>query len=252
MFGMALVAIIMGVSLSSCNKDENPENDGDFSNEKKLVKEVWEEDGETTTHTYIYDDKGRLVKSTGTSMWNREYIWGDDAIMSSGETYTIENGLIQTYGGMTFTYNKSDKLIKIEESYSYTDGTSITTALWDGDKLVSVSYGNTNVTITYGESCKKGFNLPYYIILEEPLLTACPELFGMRTKQLPATITEKSDGFYDTTFGKTFGAYVATSTYTYEFDKDGYISKVTTHYNIEDKDKNTNTSYTDTVTYIWE
>ena len=65
MFGMALVAIIMGVSLSSCNKDENPENDGDFSNEKKLVKEVWEEDGATTTYSYIYDDYCDLHHSTG-------------------------------------------------------------------------------------------------------------------------------------------------------------------------------------------
>lgn len=224
MFGMALVAIIMGVSLSSCNKDENPENDGDFSNEKKLVKEVWEEDGATTTYSYsyIYDDKGRLVKSTGTGMWNREYIWGDDAIMSSGKTYTIENGLIQTYGGMTFTYNKSDKLIKIEENM-------FTTAIWDGDRLVAV---DEDITLTYsGESCKKGFYLPYCIILEEPLLSAHPELFGMRSKQLPKTISGRD----------------WTETYSYEFNEEGYVSKVTILY------KNSkNVSYTDTVTYIWE
>lgn len=50
---MALVAIVMGVSLVSCSKNDNPDG-GDFSNEKKLVKEVWEtENGATTTQTYM-------------------------------------------------------------------------------------------------------------------------------------------------------------------------------------------------------
>ncbi len=240
MFGMALVAIIMGVSLSSCNKDENPENDGDFSNEKKLVKEVWEEDGETITYTYIYDDKGRLAESKSDSehsIMNQKFIWGDDVVKTPHTTYTIENGVVKSSndGSNTFTnkfsYNESKRLIKIEENMFVTGSnhTSTTTAIWDGDRLVVV---DDDITLTYaGESCKKGFYIPYYIILEEPLLSAHPELFGMRTKQLPKTISGRD----------------WTETYSYEFNEEGYVSKVTILY----KDS-TNASYTNTVTYIWE
>ena len=39
MFGMAAIAVLMGVGFASCSK-ENPDGSEDFSNEKKLVKLV--------------------------------------------------------------------------------------------------------------------------------------------------------------------------------------------------------------------
>lgn len=239
MFGMALMAVLVGVGYTSCSKDENSENGGDFSNEKKLVKETWQySDGSTGSRTYIYDDKGRLVKcSSESSVWNQTFIWGDDVVKTPHTTYTIENGVVKSSndGSNTFTnkfsYNESNRLIKIEENMFVTGSnhTSTTTAIWDGDRLVVV---DDDIMLTYaGESCKKGFYIPYYIILEEPLLPAHPELFGMRTKQLPKTISGRD----------------WTETYSYEFNEEGYVSKVTILY----KDS-TNASYTDTVTYIWE
>ena len=211
MFGMALVAIIMGVSLSSCNKDENPENGGDFSNEKKLVKMVCESGDWQRVYTFNYDDSGRVIKATKDGH-TCQIIWGDDAVkIDNGTTITLENGLIQRWDDyMTFTYNTSNRFVKWE-----TNGTT-KTAIWDGDKLVSISnyYGGDNI-LTYKGTCKKGY-FPFYngSLVDDVtggwLFSAHPELIGARSRQLPATET------YDN----------RTINFTYEFDEEGYISKI--------------------------
>lgn len=202
MFGMAMVAIVMGVSLASCSKDENPENNGDFSNEKKLVKMV----NSSETFTFTYDSEGRLSKATLAEMWNGELmegewqlVWGDDAIKIDDCTLTIKNGLVQSSSkGETFAYNSSNRIIKYDSS----------TAIWDNDKLVSAG----DFTLTYGESCKKGYFplIPFmigdYYQGSAILYFAHPEIAGMRTKQLPTGMNGR--------------------TLSYEFDKDGYITKI--------------------------
>ena len=66
MFGVAMFAIVMSVSLASCSK-ENPEGNEDFSNEKKLVKIVSKDENgkDLEVFTFEYDNKGKLTKSTG-------------------------------------------------------------------------------------------------------------------------------------------------------------------------------------------
>jgi YD repeat-containing protein len=196
MLGMALVAIVMGLNLSSCSKD-NP-NGGDISNEKKLVKMV--NPGEIFTFTY--DNEGRLTSATLETEYGfgSHFIWGDDIIKVNNDyTLTLENGLVQNSSkGNTFTYNSSNRILK----YSSND------AIWDKDKLMSVG----NYTLTYGDCCKKGYFplVPFMMFdyYKDPILLylAHPEIVGMRTKQLPTGMNGR--------------------TLSYEFNKEGYISKV--------------------------
>ena len=233
MFGMALMAVLMCGNFASCSKEGNPDGSGDFSNEKKLVKMVCESDRYSCTNTFSYDSKGRLTEATKTDN-NRSntynLIWGDDRVLlhnvrqNDGIIFTLSNGLIQNYsnydssfGSHTFTYNQSNRFIK----WGYVSerpGENFTKlAIWDGDKLACISnYEGGQYSYTYNGTCQKGY-FPFYLgsLIEDVwgdlLFSAHPELIGARSSQLPAT--EKSDG-------KT------TYTYRYEFDKDGYISKI--------------------------
>ena len=95
---------------------------------------------------------------------------------------------------------------------------------WDGDKLTSVtSYDEDNSleykqTITYNGCCNAGYNpLIVDIVCKDVLTYAHPELFGLRSTQLPSSITTESDEVWIET---------GTRNYEYEFDEAGYITKI--------------------------
>jgi hypothetical protein len=215
-FGMAAIAVLIGVGFVSCSK-ENPEGNEDFSNEKKLVEmDMRDEEGKTLEkYTFEYDDKGKLVESTGSidygaSSVSATYIWGEEAIqidnantLSSDYTLSLSNGLVQSSSdGDTFTYNSLNRITNWNNA----------TALWEGDKVMSISDGLYKYTLTYGETSKKGYYpmIPYFMGYMSPtemmLFIAHPEIVGMRTKQLATKVSGLS--------------------FTYEFDADGYISKL--------------------------
>ena len=202
MFGIAVTAVLMGTGSVSCSK-ENPEGGEDFSNEKKLVKMVTEgKNGENLeVFTFKYDDKGRLIESTGSFdygqySWTNQYTWGDNTIACDGVEAPLKDGLMQT---PMFAYNSSNRVIL------YGDATIV----WEGDKIVSMSsYIGSNMTFTYGEPCKKGYSplLPYIMHEFQEVFYAHPELIGARTRQLPIKI--------------------GNIPVTYEFDNEGYITKI--------------------------
>lgn len=244
MFGMALVAIVLSVSLASCSKNNNPVKgeDGVVVNEKKLTRIVSSDD---YTFTFTYNNEGKLIESScGNSQGNSplQYTWIDNLIVVnqqpdyifSIDRYTIilENGLVQKEYCSSFefpyTYNSSKKLIENRAPFNMTHDDIPVTYAWNGDKLMSISYtdysaGNhlhETYKFQYGEdSCKKGYFplWPYISVINSyELCMAHPEIMGMRTKQLPTGLTcLDEDG------------YVYSSSYTYEYDKDGYISKIT-------------------------
>ena len=237
MIGMAMMAVLMGISLASCSKDENPEKseEGVVVNEKKLVKM---DNGDGWKLIVKYDDKGRAIEITSeTQNWcisSYRYTWGENIIMAIYEysntdnrhetnsyTFTLENGLVQkktdNKGDIAFKYNASNRLVEYGDKESY---------IWDGDKLMAYNDFDRGYeyvkTYTYGTPCKKGYNL---MIIDEsyldPLFLAHPELVGMRTKQIPSTCTFSPIGSgYN-------NSKTETDTHTYEFDKDGYVSKYT-------------------------
>ena len=252
MVGMALIAILMGVGFASCNKDNHSGGEnGVVDNDKKLTKLSLNGD---TYISFIYDDEGRLVEAKEVDgadySFTETFTWGDNAVkISSKELYNGEeynssytlplaNGLVQSHQfnstQYTTTYSQSNRLVEWGKDR---DKTSI---IWDADKLVSATndyYGHIyDYTLTYEKSCKKGyFPLLGYLIgigHGSYLYYAHPELLGLRTTQLSASVTTVSDS-----------RPTEKVTYSYELNTIGYISKITvTEENSE--------SYTYTLT--WE
>ena len=238
LIGAALLAVLMCANFASCSKDDDANIDTGGEDvvvgEKKLVKMVSNEE----TYTFSYDDEGRLSSAIETDddgdKYSYKFVWGDDAVVvkyeyetafgyNNGktytETYTLKDGLVQNwmsdnYSGI-YSYNSSNRLIKAEftDHYGYT-----VNAVWDKDKLVSVNisdkYGSyTPSILTYGETtCKKGYFplISDIIELGDVLFMAHPEIAGMRTNQLP----------------NTYSPYEEEISMTYEYDKEGYISKI--------------------------
>lgn len=222
---MALVAILLCVNFTSCSKDdgptEEPEEDGVVVSGKKLIKITGTYKGEVETYSFNYDNNGRLIKAEykeDTYTESYQFIWWDDVIKVSrvnGSSFTLNlnNKLVRNSdNGATFSYNSSNKFIKGKDNYNEIN------VIWDGDKLVSISDQDADATLTYdNKSCKKGyFPLSASMIgfCSEMLFMAHPEIAGMRTTQLPSSITWVDR--YETD----------ARTLTYEFDNEGYISKI--------------------------
>ena len=236
---MALFAVLVSVNFTACSEeDDSTDGGGVVAGGKKLTKLVMTNSAyaETETYTFSYDSKGQLINAI--SIFEREgerytsdyqLIWGDDAIKISeryGEdvdyyTATLDKGLIERmdvnsgdYNNYCImTYNQAKRLVKGEEKDDYE-----VNAIWDGDKLMSISEDGYETTFVYQETQNKGY-FPFYSMLMDiiecdVLYMAHPELCGMRTTQLPAswTITNRNE--------------TETMNATYEFNKDGYISKM--------------------------
>ena len=243
--GMALFAFLMGVNFASCSSDDDPteekEEGGVVVSGKKLVKIVGKsaDNSYSETYTFSYDNKGRLIEATESYEGDRnnytetyQFTWGDNAIKvistfndsnsnyTGTDTYTItlKNGLAQNNeDGNSFIYSNSNRIIKCTSNDKYGGGEF--SAIWDGDKLVSISEEDQyDATLTYGTSCKKGY-FPFVATMlandaDAALFMAHPEIAGMRTNQLPTKKTSTDN----------YGSEI--STLTYEFDKEGYISKI--------------------------
>lgn len=238
MLGMALIAIVLSANFASCSKEDTPEKEenGIIVGDKKLTRLS------ITTDAYVsftYDDKGRLIKAEEVDgsdySFTETMIWGDNAVKIStkelyeGEEYNdnytlpIVNGLVQSYSfnksQYTPIYNQSNKLIEWGKERDNT------TIIWDGDKLVSATknyYDHVyDYTFTYEKSCKKG-HYPLLSNLADVghgffIYFAHPELLGLRTTQLPASLTY----IYDNNSPEK-------TIFSYELDKQGYISKIIT------------------------
>ena len=276
LIGMAMLAVLMCVNFTSCsNGDDGPTEGGGgvIVGGKKLTKTICKPDkgSATETNTFNYDNNGRLIAATikhvedGYSSTNTyQFTWGDDAITvtetstgesSNGDNYSnthtykliLRNGLVQyeDYDGDNdgdtgnYTYNSSNRFIK----FSYEEYWTVN-AIWNGDKLVSASGGGADVTLTYDQSCSKGY-FPFIAAIIKVgrcgvIYMAHPEIAGMRMTQLPA-ITTRSNTDYT---GQT-ESY--TSNITYEFDQEGYISKI-----IEKETDSDGSTETYTYTLTWQ
>lgn len=253
--GSAILAVLLSVNLTSCGSDDDDSNGGGngtgITKGKKIVKIVEESENGSYKYkdvqTFEYDSEGRLSKyisileekfnpTTSRDTITKDFYWADGAIKvvrndehyKETSTLVLVNGLVQSCEGSgnnsytfqdAFTYNEKNQFVWGEHTSGYSYSQS-TTAKWDGDKLVSMSNnGQDEVTRTlaYGTSCSKGY-FPFVVTMMEfcndALYVAHPEIVGMRTNQLPSSITLKSR--YET----------VTSEVAYEFDNEGYLSKV--------------------------
>lgn len=222
LIGMAFMAVVLGIGFCACSKDGSGENGGGLiTSGKKIVKIVGVQGSESETYTFTYDDSGRLIEATRVEKYDGntytdeyEFIWGDDMIKVKKDSYsstlTLKNGLVQKNDeNDTYTYNNSNRFIKGKNAYE------TITAIWDGGKMVSVSESDDDweMTLTYGEVCKKGYSplIPYMIGFgPEVLYMAHPEIAGMRTTNLPSSFKTDEDSI----------------NFTYEYDKEGYVTKI--------------------------
>lgn len=247
--GMALFAILMCVNFTSCSQNDDPtKNDnGTIIKGKRLTKLTCDDSYEFESYIFNYDDKGKLIEvietKEGAPYCYYSFTWNDDFVQaiaiytnSSNNSYTfslnIKDGLVknaleerrsQNFGD-TLVYNNSNKLIRNQ----WNDGT--TTFIWDGDKLVSYSIKHyssigkgfdVDAILSYNKtSCKKSCFHPILLSESEYLLIdyyferifafAYPELVGLSTTLLPTKVD----------YGH------CSLDYKYEFDKDGYVSKI--------------------------
>lgn len=262
----ALMVILLGIGFSACSKMDNEEP---LATEKKLVKKTFESNSQnmymSDSHTYSYYDDGRLKETTvitkimdRTSTYTNKYIWDTYSVsvtettMYNGEpmdskfTMHITDGHVKaiTYDdypteSVTFKYNTSNRIANIN------DGRNDINCIWDNDKLMSIKQVSVNdesaVTLTYGEPRQvKGYSplVPIELSLN-PIFIAHPELFGMKTSQIYETRTKAWSDMPEK---------ANCSHFTYEFDKDGYISKITYTNKINEVDTGTVCTYN----FTWE
>ena len=256
--GVAVIAMFVSANLASCSKDDGNSSGfvNKYANEKKITKIVSESvayaQTSRTTTTFKYDSNGRLIetieeyKSSNNeeSRGVAQYTWTNTAVI-----YKEECEIKSTHDNFTETYEcKYDLLNGLVRSVDYGDGDSYRLSYnedgrydnegtweWDGDKLICV-LGDYKELYTYDEPCTSGY---YPFFDTDILFSAHPELLGVRTKQLPVSC--KASGYY----AQNVSPY--TSTYEYEFDVEGYITKMIVTRKF---DNGSTLTFTDTIT--WE
>lgn len=248
---MVLMALIVGVSFTSCKPDNGEEPT------KKLVKFTSNGD----ENILKYDDQGHLIEYSDvmgldgvTSIYTYRYVWKENAIDITIDmdgvaqetcTLDLENGLAsgisenpQTFNS-SFKYNSSDRLIECENFM----GTK--SLEWNDDKLITIfvnsSITTRNDSYTYEKNyITKGYNpiIPY-TITTDLLYVAHPELAGLATQKL--FNNENSNAVVGNK------EYTFSYKYEYEFDEDGYVNKVIVKHNEEDC-----THIVNEYTFVWE
>lgn len=226
MFGKLALAVLVCTGFVACGSDddETTNPNGGVIGGKKITMLVHEQ--KDLTLTFDYDSEGKLVMASENDR-KLEYTWSDDAIdytINWGKlrSYVLKNNIVQkdmtNDGSDYFYYNSAGQLKKWSP-----DG-DIVSLTWDGDKLTSVTrYDEDNTfeykqTITYNGCCNAGYNpLIVDIVCEDVLTYAHPELFGLRSTQLPSSIT---------TVSNVYNPKTGTRNYEYEFDESGYITKI--------------------------
>lgn len=226
MFGKLALAVLVCTGFVACGSDddETTNPNGGVIGGKKITMLVHEQ--KDLTLTFDYDSEGKLVMASENDR-KLEYTWSDDVIdytINWGKlrSYVLKNNIVQkdmtNDGSDYFYYNSAGQLKKWSP-----DG-DIVSLTWDGDKLTSVTrYDEDNTfeykqTITYNGFCNAGYNpIIVDIVCEDVLTYAHPELFGLRSTQLPSSIT---------TVSNVYNPETGTRNYEYEFDESGYITKI--------------------------
>jgi hypothetical protein len=237
--GMAISAVLLSVGLSACSSDDDGDDveepvidePGVATNVKKLTclkyyvcSEYFGMEGnESTTYNMKYDAAGKLSSVAGTDIrhnesypWNSTYTWSNDIIYFDGpygkKILNLANGLIVESQYETYVYDSNNKIKSMK-------GDGDWQFVWDGEKLVKVNTAGLYATITYSGKTCNGQCVVWFEGLDmsdfDELTYAHPELFGLRTSELPTKIEVETKNEYDYTLD-----------YQYEFTDDNYVSKI--------------------------
>ena len=230
LLGWAFIALFMCANLIACSSSDD---EAIITNQKKLVElELAQSIG------YMYDlnlklsynTKGLLesVIDEEEGYFNASFTWFDDNIESihqdyykTKDKYYLTNGLItkqimtSTEGRKTYIYKYNDSKQFIEMECTNNNYNQFLT--YENNKLVEYNDRFHSSKFTYGQQTCKGY-FPWEIVIKvfcnddiEIINVAHPELFNMRTNQLPTAIETKYGDKYEL---------------DYDFDEDGYISQI--------------------------
>lgn len=210
LLGMGLLALAMSIGFVACSSDDDS-NGSSGNKSKKLVQITFSGDGKENVYLFSYDSNGKL-KSYNDGDETYTFNWSNDIVTitdTDGKTETcyLLNNLIRnsTVYKTKFTYYDNNKLKEVRAQMSDHSNYYTISLKWDGDKICGYSYS--------GKTCK-GFNPVIFvsdIFYGNEWLIACPELLGVKSKQLP-------DGWYND---------VEEAKITYTFDSDGYVTEFT-------------------------
>lgn len=251
--GMALIATLVCVNFAACSSDSIENEEEIIANQKKLVEMKGMEYGD---FTFSYDEKGRLI----TSIYGDKstYAWGIGAIIQTENNYVStyilneENFIVKIQGSgyvPEYTYNFHNQLVRVEDR-GYTERT----CSWEGENLEIVMRDFTKdennqevadeiYTIEYSGKTCKGYNpmLVQQVFKEEQLMTAHPELYGLRSNQLINKVNMERKYFEyvyeeETDSWKYVREYsiIDVAEHSYTFDDDGYIESCTVKTTEED------------------
>ena len=266
-FQLVVVALVAILGFNSCS------NQFESNNEKKLVKYVCVDDTnfKLLEQSIEYNEKGQAISIQDDhyfaddeySLGLHQFNWNENSIDATQElsvklfgeyldqtincTITLENNRFTKFeydvknAISNYTYDKEGRM------QTYIDAISDATCVWDADKLISINnaYYNTEHKFTYtyeNISCVKGY-CPIIIknIQTEPLPFAHPEFVGLRTKQCPISV-EYTYFEGDEPVGTDHYSY------EYEFDNEGYITKIIETIKIQNED----ILHIQTYTLTWE
>ncbi len=241
---LIIIALVALLVFNSCS------NEFDFNDEKKLVRCtcVFDNSFMYIDRTFEYDKKGRLVsayeeqyyaenvysKCSYTYNWNKESVdvftvsfaklLSDTKAHYTSQNFTItlENKRFakfvydKEYDEYNYTYDSEGRLKR------YRGSVSDVTCEWDGDKLVSAVNIDIHDDIKYkygNISCVKGYcPIIVWDNTQEMITLAHPERVGLRTTHCPVSKNAYTEFFDD--------PITYNHTYEYEFDDEGYITKI--------------------------
>ena len=230
-FGLLLTVSLATVVFNSCGKDDDSGNGSNnyYSDGKRISKFLFYGYPKSEINlgqpsyewNFSYDDNGRISKYTED---NRvyDYTYKSDMIevRRSGEdkddyrysTYLLnEKGFVKDDGGV-YTYNNNNEMIKVVNTHK---GVNTTNIVWASGNMIRVEEGKYYCTIEYTDKENKAGVSEF--LIRPGLQFGLP--FGKRTKNLPLRI-EEDNGYSNTV-----------AIFDYEFDGDGYVTKIITRGN---------------------
>lgn len=244
----AVAAVLLLAVISACDKVKI--DYGVVVLQKKLVQIVVS-GYDDNVYNFHYDKDGKLFFVTGDENnviavydWSKNRIGEARANNDGGYRVNSLNDNMVTRidregGHFEFTYEagrlkKENTQLEYEERFRKRKVSASYEYEWKGDKLLNrkASFGGKNTYKYDGEDCN-GFMPPIFSGERDFLKWVHPELFGIRTSEMPDTfITTNNNGV----------AY----SYLYKYYDDGYVMEATALFYIDDS------YYAQTYTFIWE
>ncbi len=220
----------------SCSK-----NDDEYPQEKQVsnITTTTHEFNSVSTLFFEYDKKGRVVKSRyGSEDEEYNYNYDDNVITetytsgsySNVTTYHLNKGIIThatgDYDGV-YTYSAKNELL----NYSNGDGVPFTYT-WKNGNIITQGEGDYIRSYTYSTMENQIIGIHYFAENIPDNILFNFGYFGAKNKNLPTSKKSSSEKIE----------------YEYEFDEDGYVTKMQTYVTYDQTQKRKLTS-TQTIEY---